>query len=204
MYLFLNLFMVLHFSQVFIYKFILENACEYWVSDKFQDNENCHLLMKAGKKKKRLSEGFQGYSILFPLRLIQILMHSLSSFKCGNGLDKVISDCFIWVQDFCIQCSGTICGNHLWINAPPQHKPVLCILFDLLRWFWFFSWQSHKNSRGLWRSWRDRQPGPCWQWGFVGSRWCAAFLIWPCVILWAWSTVPPTSQHRPPASWPHT
>lgn len=92
------------------------------------------------KQTKRLSRGCQGYSILLSLRLIQMLMHSLSSFKCGSGLDKVISDCCIWVQDFCIECSGTICGNHLWISVTPQGTPVLCmvLLYDLLRWLWCF------------------------------------------------------------------
>lgn len=85
----------------------------------FQDNENCHLLMKAEKKKKRLSWGFQGYYIPSPLRLIQILMHSFSRFKHGDGLEKVISDCCIWAQDFYIECSGAICGHHLWISAAP-------------------------------------------------------------------------------------
>ena len=108
--------MGLHFSQVFMYKFLLAmhgNSGSVINSiATFQDNESCHFLMKK-KQTKRLSRGFHGYSILLSLRLIQMLMHSLSSFKCGSGLDKVISDCCIWVQEFCIECSGTICGNHL-------------------------------------------------------------------------------------------
>lgn len=181
--------MGLHFLQVFMYKFLLAmhgNSGSVINSiATFQDNESCHFLMKK-KQTKRLSRGFHGYSILLSLRLIQMLMHSLSSFKCGSGLDKVISDCCIWVQEFCIECSGTICGNHLWISVTPQGMPVLrMVLLLFFEMTLMFSWQHHKNSRDLWWSWRGRQPGPSREWAFVRSRWYAAFLIWPCFILWA-------------------
>lgn len=104
----------------------------------FQDNESCHLLMR--KTNKKIKQGFSWLFYSALLRLIQMLMHSLSSFKCGSGLDKVISDCCIWVQEFRIECSGTICGNHLWISVTPQGMPVLrtVLLFDFLRWLWCF------------------------------------------------------------------
>lgn len=127
-------------------------------------------------------------------------MHSLPSFKYGKGLNKVIL--------IVASVSKTFALNVLepwkppWVRTAHQGPPLFCVwLFYLLRWLNFFLWQSNNNSRDLWQSHMGRQPGPPWQWHLVGSRWSAATVIWPCFVLWAWSSVPHPPWCCPPASW---